>query len=70
MEALSDHTQNKNYWKAYTEEVTGGPGGCQISRGGTCQRPDIFTSTRQCSTCEFVEFCLCEQKTIKPPKLK
>lgn len=60
---------NITYTKEYVEWSTGGPGGCQVDHGGTCQRPDIFINNgKYCNTCLYYEFCLCGQKRLKPIK--
>ena len=52
-------------FKAWVEEFTGGPGGCQVQFGGTCIRPDIFlNNNRTCDLCECVEVCLCSSKKL------
>lgn len=56
--------------KSYIEWATGGPGGCQLSNGGTCIRPDIyydneFNKQGRCRPCPYNEHCLCTNKELK-----
>jgi hypothetical protein len=50
-------------WKSFVEYATGGPDGCQVSRGGTCQRPDIRLNGA-CDPCEFSKYCLVPDKLL------
>lgn len=52
-------------FKAWVEEFTGGPNKCQVPLGGVCIRPDIITSQKCCNGCEYQEFCLCRSRVIK-----
>ncbi len=52
-------------FKLHVEDITGGPNGCQIKMGGTCQRPDIFLGNKTfCDGCEYYKFCLCSNKRL------
>ena len=55
-------------YQKYVEEMTGGPNGCQVERGGVCHRPDIRTVAGFCDDCEFVEFCLVKGKKVRYKK--
>ena len=55
-------------FKAFVEDFTGGPGGCQVAKGGTCIRPDIITNLKVCDTCPYVEFCLCRTRVLSKKK--
>jgi|TARA_R110000824_G_scaffold44293_4_gene128915 hypothetical protein len=52
------------------EEMTGGPNGCQVSRGGTCIRPDTYLTynDRACDGCEYFEYCVCDNKRLSHDK--
>lgn len=57
-----------NTWgsfKLFVEEMTGGPNGCQISKGGTCQNPHIwFDNEEFCDGCTWFQFCLVSRKRL------
>jgi len=53
------------FLKKWTEEFTGGPNKCQVSKGGTCIRPDIILHQKCCNNCISHPFCLCRSKVIK-----
>ncbi|MBC8416908.1 hypothetical protein H8E06_01085 [bacterium] len=56
--------------RQYIEDATGGPGGCQVELGGTCQRPDIFLSIndKACDGCSYYEHCQCYNRRLSREK--
>jgi hypothetical protein len=55
--------------KSYVEEMTGGKDRCQVPRGGTCIRPDVyydneFNKEGRCSPCPYNEHCLCTNREV------
>ena len=56
---------NWESWKAYVENATGGPNGCQIKHGGTCQQPHIwFSNGEYCDNCTYYQYCLVGNKRL------
>lgn len=58
-------------FKAYVELFTGGPNGCQIQSGGTCQYPNIwFDNDEHCDGCSWYEHCLVKRKRLMKKPIK
>jgi hypothetical protein len=56
---------NWDSWKSYVENATGGPNGCQIKHGGTCQQPHIwFGNGEYCDGCSYYQYCLVGNKRL------
>ena len=52
-------------FKSYVELFTGGPNGCQVPHGGTCQFPNIWYSNGEhCDGCKWYEYCLVGKKRL------
>jgi len=61
----NDTLNNWDSWKAYVENATGGPNGCQIKHGGTCQQPHIwFRNGEYCDGCKYYTYCLVSNKRL------
>ena len=58
-------------FKAYVELFTGGPNGCQVQSGGTCQYPNIwFDNDEHCDGCTWYEHCLVKRKRLMKKSVK
>lgn len=58
-------------FKAYVELFTGGPNGCQVQKGGTCQFPTIwFDNDEHCDGCPWYEHCLVKRKKLMKKSTK
>lgn len=56
---------NWDSWKTYVEHVTGGPNGCQVKHGGTCQQPHVwFSNGEHCDGCTYYKYCLVAGKRL------
>lgn len=56
---------NWDSWKSYVENATGGPNGCQVKYGGTCQQPHIWFSNGEfCDGCKYYPYCLVANKRV------
>jgi len=56
--------------KTWVEWATGGPNKCQVPRGGTCIRPDIYYDNEynregRCKPCPYHEHCLCANREVR-----
>lgn len=58
-------SDQKEAFKAWVEEFTGGPNKCQVAVGGVCLRPDIILGDKCCNDCPYNEYCLCRSKVIR-----
>jgi len=66
--AASTDTVLSELSQEYVEWATGGPIEYRegaISRGGTCQRPDIRVGSKSCDGCEYFKYCLVPGKILK-----